>query len=133
MRPAEVWGWYRYPFSSRSLMVLRIVAGESPSCSRLAMVRLAAGSAVWTYDSMTAPSTCRSRSVRGVGVFISVKLFHTNNLRGRGVRGQGTNQLIEPEPAFSGAADPASADLDPAGPHPVGRSDSWTESACRIV
>ncbi len=29
-RPAEVWGWERYPFSSRSLMVLRIVAGDTP-------------------------------------------------------------------------------------------------------
>jgi len=31
MRPAEVWGWYKYPFSSRSLIVLRIDAGDRPS------------------------------------------------------------------------------------------------------
>ncbi len=47
-RPAEVWGWVRYPFSSRSLMVLRTVAGDTPSLKRLETVRLPAGSAVST-------------------------------------------------------------------------------------
>jgi hypothetical protein len=47
-RPAEVCGWYRYPFSSRSLIVFRIVAGETPSPKRREMVREPAGSAVST-------------------------------------------------------------------------------------
>ena len=44
-RPAEVWGWDRYPSSSRSAMVLRMVAGESRSRWRLATVRELTGSA----------------------------------------------------------------------------------------
>jgi hypothetical protein len=46
MRPAEVWGWNRYPLSSSSLMVFRMVAGDTPSPNRRAMVWLPAGSAV---------------------------------------------------------------------------------------
>ena len=48
MRPAEVCGWKRNPFSSRSLIVLRIVAGDTPSPNRRAIVREPAGSAVST-------------------------------------------------------------------------------------
>jgi hypothetical protein len=47
-RPAEVCGWKRYPFSSRSLIVFRIVAGDTPSPNRRAIVRDPAGSAVST-------------------------------------------------------------------------------------
>ena len=34
MRPADVCGWKRNPFSSRSLIVLRIVAGDTPRPKR---------------------------------------------------------------------------------------------------
>ena len=47
-RPAEVCGWKRKPFSSRSLIVLRIVAGETPIPKRREIVREPAGSAVST-------------------------------------------------------------------------------------
>ena len=47
-RPADVCGWKRYPFSSRSLIVLRIVAGDTPSPKRREIVRDPAGSAVST-------------------------------------------------------------------------------------
>ncbi len=47
-RPADVCGWKRKPFSSRSLIVLRIVAGETPMPKRREMVREPAGSAVST-------------------------------------------------------------------------------------
>jgi hypothetical protein len=46
IRPAEVWGWNRYPLSSSSLIVFRIVAGDTPSPNRRAIVWLPAGSAV---------------------------------------------------------------------------------------
>jgi hypothetical protein len=48
MRPADVCGWKRYPFSSRSLIVLRMVAGDTPSPNRREMLRDPAGSAVST-------------------------------------------------------------------------------------
>jgi hypothetical protein len=47
-RPAEVCGWYRKPFSSRSLIVFRIVAGDTPRPNRRESVRDPAGSAVAT-------------------------------------------------------------------------------------
>src|SRR5712691_11314933 len=102
-------------------MVLRIVAGDSPSRSRLAIVRLAAGSAVWTYVSMTAPRTCRSRSVRGVG--ISAKLFHANNLRSSGMGGQVTHQSVETQPPLRSASDPITPHFQPPRPIGVGLSD----------
>src|SRR5215467_3619946 len=101
MRPAEVCVWKRNPFSSRSLIVLRIVAGESPRPKRLAMVRLAAGSAVCTYVSITAPSTTRSRSVSGV--VKSSNPFQPNKLRNRRVPGQGGDDAVETQPAGGGA------------------------------
>jgi hypothetical protein len=64
-RPAEVCGWYRYPFSSRSLMVFRTVAGDTPSLNRRVSMRLPAGSAVSTYVRITASRTWCSRSLRG--------------------------------------------------------------------
>src|SRR5262245_2809637 len=111
MRPAEVCVWKRNPFSSRSLIVLRIVAGESPKPKRLAMVRLAAGSAVCTYVSITAPSTARSRSVNNV-----VKCsnpFRQNKLRSCKVPGQGGDQTVEAQPAGGGAAEAASIAGEP--------------------
>jgi hypothetical protein len=54
--------------------VLRIVAADRPRPNRFAIVRLAAGSAVWTYVSMTAPNTWRSRSFSG-GVVKRFNLF----------------------------------------------------------
>jgi hypothetical protein len=47
-RPADVCGWKRKPFSSRSLIVLRIVAGDTPMPKRREIVREPAGSAVST-------------------------------------------------------------------------------------
>jgi hypothetical protein len=47
-RPADVCGWKRYPFSSRSLMVLRTVAADTPSSYERDTLRLPAGSAVST-------------------------------------------------------------------------------------
>src|SRR2546422_1515155 len=119
MRPAEVWGWYRYPFSSRSLMVLRIVAADRPIRNRRATVRLPAGSAVWTYVSMTASSTWRSRSLRDAAVILP-NPFRENNLRGRVPPGQVADQRVEPQPAFRGAHQPLVPDLHPAPIHPGG-------------
>src|SRR5713101_5879833 len=102
-------------------MVLRIVAGDSPSCRRLAIRRLAAGSAVWTYVSMTAPKTCRSRSVSGV--FISAKLFHANNLRSRRRPGQGMHEGIKAQPPLRGAPHPATRHFHPPRTQGVGLSD----------
>src|SRR5258707_13249739 len=67
------------------------------------MVRLAAGSAVCTYVSITAPSTARSRSVNGV-----VKCsnpFRQNKLRNREVPGQGGDETVEAQPAGRRAAE----------------------------
>src|SRR5688572_32443434 len=63
MRPADVCGWKRKPFSSRSAIALRTVAAETPSPNRLATVRLPAGSAVSTYVRITASRMRSSRSL----------------------------------------------------------------------
>jgi hypothetical protein len=46
-RPADVCGWKRKPFSSRSLIVFLMVAGDTPKPKRRDSVRDPAGSAVW--------------------------------------------------------------------------------------
>src|SRR5438046_2534565 len=61
MRPADVCGWKRNPLASNSLIVFRIVAGDTPSPNRRDSVRDPAGSAVSTYMRMTASRTRRSR------------------------------------------------------------------------
>src|SRR5690348_7452482 len=118
MRPADVWGWYRYPFSSRSLIVFRIVAAESAWPNFLEIVRLPAGSAVSTYVSMTASRTWRSRSFRDATM--SPKLLPANNLASSPYTGQVTNQGVEPQPALRRARHPLVPDLRPALLHPVG-------------
>src|SRR5262245_19982265 len=124
MRPAEVCVWKRNPFSSRSLIVLRIVAGESPRPKRLAIVRLAAGSAVCTYVSITAPSTARSRSVSNV-----VKCsnpFRQNKLRSRKVPGQGGDETVEAQPGGRGAAEAGAVGEQPSLLDEAGQ---WRERA----
>src|SRR5881398_781502 len=118
MRPAEVWGWYRYPFSSRSLIVLRIVAEDRAMANRFEIVRLPAGSAVSTYVSITASSTCRSRSVRDFGM--SPNLLTTNNLDHRVGAGQVADESIEAEPPLGRANQPSCVHLRPAMLDPSG-------------
>src|SRR5215831_11315773 len=75
------------------------------------MVRLAAGSAVCTYVSITAPSTTRSRSVSGV-----VKCsnpFQPNKLRNRRVPGQGGDKAVETQPSGGRAAKALAVGFDP--------------------
>src|SRR2546422_2754015 len=69
---------------------------------------------------MTAPSTCRSRSVRGV--VISAKPFHANNLRSGRTRGQVTHQGVETQPPLRSAPYPSPALLDPPLPFPGGQA-----------
>src|SRR5947199_1080377 len=123
MRPAEVWGWYRYPFSSRSLIVLRIVAEDRAMANRFAIVRLPAGSAVSTYVSITASSTCRSRSVRDFGM--SPNLLITNNLDRRVGAGQVADESIEAEPPLGRANQPLAPHFGPALLSPAGRGGRW--------
>src|SRR5213596_517657 len=123
MRPAEVWGWYRYPFSSRSLMVLRIVAEDRAMANRFEIVRLPAGSAVSTYVSITASSTCRSRSVRDFGM--SPNLLITNNLDRRVGAGQVADESIEAEPPLGRANQPLAPHFGPALLSPAGRGGRW--------
>src|SRR2546422_4686793 len=118
MRPAEVCGWYRYPFSSRSLIVLRIVAADSIMPDRREIVRLPAGSAVSTYVEMTASSTCRSRSVRDCD--ISPNLLAANNLGHYSRLGQVAHQGIEPKPALGSAHQALAPQLCPATFQPAG-------------
>src|SRR5881409_2084273 len=133
MRPAEVWGWYRYPFSSRSLMVLRIVAEDRAMANRFEIVRLPAGSAVSTYVSITASSTCRSRSVRDFGM--SPNLLTTNNLDHRVGAGQVADESIEAEPPLGRANQPSCVHLRPAMLDPSGgrgRSRAVTGSPASV-
>src|SRR5213083_2016886 len=118
MRPAEVWGWYRYPFSSRPLIVLRIVAEDRSMANRFEIVRLPAGSAVSTYVSITASSTCRSRSVRDFGM--SPNLLTTNNLADGAGPGQVADQRIEAEPTLGSACQAPPLQLHPPRCQPGG-------------
>src|SRR5262249_45324023 len=84
-------------------MVLRIVAAETPKGKRRAMVRDPAGSAVWTYDSITASSTLRSGSESSE---VIPKSCIASNLATNGSGGQARNDLIEPEPTRWSESDP---------------------------
>src|SRR5712664_410664 len=92
-------------------MVLRIVAGERPSPRRLAIVRLAAGSAVWTYASMTASSTCRSRS--DSGVLISAQPLSREQFRNSQVRGSSHAPAHRAAASPRGGTPPAPPSLPP--------------------
>src|SRR5450759_5390071 len=107
-RPAEVCGCMRNPFSSRSLIVLRMVAGETPNPNRRDRIRDPAGSAVWTYVLITASRTRRSRGVSSSAVAISLNMLTTSVMR------QGDGERIEAQPAGRSATElPVCAKLGP--------------------
>src|SRR5207244_13354424 len=112
--------WKRYPLSSRSLIGLRMVAGERARPNLREIVRLPAGSAVATYVSMTASRTWRSRSLRDA--VMSPNPLAANNLADSGLPGQGMYQRVKPQPSL-GRADEASVSvLDPPQLHRQGGS-----------
>src|SRR3954469_15282154 len=93
IRPADVCGWERNPFSSRSLIVFRIVAAETPRPKPRDSTLDPAAWAVWTYVWMTASRTRRSRGVSSSAVGISVNVLTTSVMR------QGGGQGVEPKAA----------------------------------
>src|SRR6185437_12015840 len=98
----------------RSLIVLRIVAGETPRPNRREIVRDPAGSAVSTYDRITASRIWRSRSVSS-GFFdaISPSLLMASE------RGQGGGEAVEPQPSLRGQRHPVLSQDSPPGLLPV--------------
>src|SRR5438094_5705556 len=99
-------------------MVFRIVAAESAMPNLFEMVRLPAGSAVWTYVSMTASSTCRSRSVSEVAT--APNLLLPNNLGSYGTIGQVADDAVQAKPAFRRAHQPLLGHVHPAPRHTPG-------------
>src|SRR5207302_1330904 len=104
-------------------MVFRIVAAESAKPNLLEMVRLPAGSAVSTYVSMTASSTCRSRSVSEVAT--APNLLLPNNLGSYGTIGQVADDAVQAKPAFRRAHQPLLGHLHPAPRQPLGGGRRW--------
>src|ERR1017187_7173606 len=76
-----------------------MVAGETPRTKRREMVREPAGSAVSTYDRITASRIWRSRSVSS-GDCISPSLLMASN------GGQGGGEAVEPQPALGSQRHP---------------------------
>src|SRR3972149_11104493 len=58
MRPAEVWGWRKYPRVVKSDISFRIVAGEIPRLNFLSKACEPTGSAVSIYSSIIALRIC---------------------------------------------------------------------------
>src|SRR3989338_7540959 len=77
-RPAEVWGWARYPLSTRRFISLRIVAGETPIWYFLSRVSEPTGSAVWEYSSTMARRILTWRSVKAGSGFGSSAITSSN-------------------------------------------------------